>query len=513
MRSSRRSVTLVGSLSGVPLTMSLGTHFALSFLIGLGGPPGPDLDWSRSFLATRLRPTMIAVAAIAAALTLLVVVIPSAAFAYRAPEGHVVVETAAALVSLLVAFVVLGRFLQGGRLVDLLLGVALAVIGLSNLAFAVMPAAAGHAFAHWATWAAAAARLAGAVLFCAAAFAPDRTVRSRQRAVGWGMAATVVLVTAIGLAFGAVGDMLPLGIDPELSPTSPGHPRVVGSPGVLAIQLSLMVLFAAAAVGFAQRAERSGDRLMAWFALGSVVYAFAGLNYFLFPSLVSQWVYVGDFLRLAFFLILLLGVASEIRRYQQSLADAAALEERRRLARELHDGLAQELAFIATQSRWLSRQPDGTGQMDPLVVAAERALDESRSAISALTRPLDEPLDAALAQAAEDVAGRVGVRLRLDLHEGIEVPASTREALVRIVREAVSNTARHGRASTVTVQLSGGAGVTVSVGDDGIGFDPAERDGDGFGLTSMRERARAMGGELSVTSAPGAGTRIEVVIP
>jgi signal transduction histidine kinase len=274
-----------------------------------------------------------------------------------------------------------------------------------------------------------------------------------------------------------------------------------------------MALFAAAAVGLAQRAERGGDRLMAWFAVGSVVYAFAGLNYFLFPSLVSQWVYVGDFLRLAFVVILLLGVASEIRRYQESLADTAALEERRRLARELHDGLAQELAFIATQSRWLSRHSDESGQMDPLVVAAERALDESRSAISALTRPLDEPLDAALAQAAEDVAGRVGVRLRLELDEGIDVPASTREALVRIVREAVSNTARHGQASTVTVQLSGGPGVTVRVGDDGIGFDPAERDRDGFGLTSMRERARALGGELSVTSAPGDGTRIEVVIP
>jgi signal transduction histidine kinase len=252
---------------------------------------------------------------------------------------------------------------------------------------------------------------------------------------------------------------------------------------------------------------------MGWFALGAVLYAFAGLNYFLFPSLVSQWVYLGDFLRLAFFVVLLLGAAGEIQRYQRGLADAAALEERRRLARELHDGLAQELAFIATQSRWLSRQVDAPGQMEALVVAAERALDESRSAISALTRPLDEPLDAAVAQAAEDVAGRVGVRLRLELDEGIEVPPSTREALVRIVREGVTNTARHGNASYVTVQLSGGRGVRLSVGDDGIGFDPAERAGAGFGLTSMRERARALGGELSISSAPGAGTTIEVVIP
>jgi signal transduction histidine kinase len=451
---------------------------------------------------------MIATAAIAAALTLFVSLVPSA-LAYRAPEGHVAIETAASLVSLLVAFIMLGRFLSGGRLVDLLAAAALSVIGLSNLFFAVAPAAAGHPLSHWGAWSSVIGRLAGSVIFGVAAFVPDRVLRERRRSARRVAAACAALLAAIGLGFAFAGSMLPLGIDPELSP----RPRIVGAPGVLVTQLLLMAVYAVAAVGYARRAERTGDRLMGWFALGAVVYAFAGLNYFLFPSLVSPWVYVGDFLRLAFFVVLLLGAASEIQRYQRRLADAAALEERRRLARELHDGLAQELAFIATQSRWLARQDGAPNQMDPLVVAAERALDESRSAISALTRPLDEPLDAALAQAAEDVAGRVGVRLRLDLDEGIEVPVAMREGLVRIVREAVTNTARHGNASFVTVQLSGSAGVRLSVGDDGIGFDPAERDGRGFGLTSMRERARALGGDLSITSAPGAGTTIEVVIP
>jgi signal transduction histidine kinase len=451
---------------------------------------------------------MITIAAVAAALTLIVSLVPSA-LAYRAPEGHVAIETAAALVSLLVAFIMLGRFLRGGRLVDLLLAAALGVIGVSNLFFAVAPAAAGHPFSHWGAWASTVGRLAGSLIFGVAAFLPDRDVRARQRSALRVAAACAALLAAIGIGFALAGPMLPLGIDPELSP----RPRVVGAPGVLVAQLMLMAVYAAAAIGYARLAERTGDGLMGWFALGAVVYAFAGLNYFLFPSLVSEWVYVGDFLRLAFFVVLLLGAAGEIQRYQGRLADAAALEERRRLARELHDGLAQELAFIATQSRWLSRQDGAPVQMDPLVVAAERALDESRSAISALTRPLDDPLDAALAQAAEDVAGRVGVRLRLELDEGIEVPASMREGLVRIVREAVTNTARHGQASSVTVQLSGGSGVRLSVGDNGIGFDPAERDGRGFGLTSMRERARALGGELTISSAPGAGTTIEVVIP
>ena len=450
---------------------------------------------------------MIAIAAAAAALTLVVSILPSA-LAYHAPQGHVPIETAAALVSLSVAFIVAGRFVIAALLSDLLLASALALIGLANLCFAVVPAAAGHQFPHWTAWAATASRLVGAVIFCAAAYVPERAVRDPGRAAARAVGAGVGALVAIGLLFALAEPNLSLGVDPARPPAD--SDLATGAPGVLGIQLAGMFLYAAAAFGWARRAPR--DPLAAWIAVGAVVHTFASLNYFLYPSLVSNWVYVGDFLRLAFFLVLLLGAAAEVQRYQRGLADAAALEERRRLARELHDGLAQELAFIATQSRWLSRQI-GRPEIDPLVVAAERALDESRSAISALTRPLDEPLDAALAQAAEDVANRLGVRVKLALEEGVEVTPSAREALVRIVREAVSNTVRHGDATCVTVGLSGGDGVRVSVEDDGVGFDPAERNGGGFGLTSMSERARALGGELSVSSGPGQGTRIEVVIP
>jgi NarL family two-component system sensor histidine kinase LiaS len=126
---------------------------------------------------------------------------------------------------------------------------------------------------------------------------------------------------------------------------------------------------------------------------------------------------------------------------------------------------------------------------------------------------MDEPLDNAVAQAAEEVAGRVGLKLKLSLQEGIEVPVETREALVRIVREAVSNATRHGKANTVTIALAGTDGIRLRISDDGIGFDPETRDGPGFGLTSMNERAHALGGSLNVASAPGSGTALEVVLP
>jgi signal transduction histidine kinase len=461
-------------------------------------------------LARAFRPTILATAVAAAVLTVVAYTSPLEV-AYMAPEGHIAIETAGSLISMLVAFIVMGRFLQSGRVSDLVLSAALLGLGISNLAFAVVPAALGSHLTPWMTWSRISVRLLGAVGFAFAALAPDSARIARARdAVARTIAVVAAAIAVIGLTFAFLIPDLSLGINPALSPRTSGH--VVGHAGVLVVQLAAFFLYSCSAVGFALRAERTGDRLTRWLAVASIAGAIASINYFLYPSLYTQWIYTGDFFRVLFFLILLGGAASEIQHYQRSLADTAALEERRRLARELHDGLAQELAFIATQSRYMSRHERSGDGMEQLVVAAERALDESRSAISALTGPLDAPLDDALAQAAEDVAGRVGVRLRLQLERGIEVPASTREALVRIVREAVSNTARHGKASRVTVALSGGNGVRVRIADDGIGFDTADLAGRGFGLQSMSERARALGGELHVTSTPGSGTQIEVVV-
>ncbi len=146
------------------------------------------------------------------------------------------------------------------------------------------------------------------------------------------------------------------------------------------------------------------------------------------------------------------------------------LEERRRIARELHDGLAQELAFISTQSRLL--RPAALEQS--LTSAADRALDESRRAIDALTRPLGEPVDVVVAKAAEEVATRVGARLTLDLQPGIATTHETREALRRIVREATVNATEHGHA-TPGPDLARDATApvcTCSIEDDGDGLRP-----------------------------------------
>jgi signal transduction histidine kinase len=144
-----------------------------------------------------------------------------------------------------------------------------------------------------------------------------------------------------------------------------------------------------------------------------------------------------------------------------------------------------------------------------VATAAERALDESRRAISALSSETPETFEAAVAQAAEDVAHRVGVRVRLALESGVVMPAPEVEDVLRIVREAVTNAARHGEADEVRIALQRGDESVLRITDNGRGFAPSDN-GHGFGLTTMRERAARIGGTVSVDSMPGRGTTVEL---
>ena len=129
-----------------------------------------------------------------------------------------------------------------------------------------------------------------------------------------------------------------------------------------------------------------------------------------------------------------------------------------------------------------------------------------------MAAPSGQPFEVALAEAVTDVAERYHVELDLDLTCDIRLSAARREALVRIACEAVTNAARHSGADLVNLGLErDGSGVRLWVSDKGHGFDTAAPGG-GFGLTSMRERAHSVGGELLVSSAPGHGSQVEVAI-
>ncbi len=451
----------------------------------------------------------------AVAFTLIVSVTSLVSFAYRSPELHVAVETAAALISLLAAQLVYGRFRRSLDRKDLLLTSALVLFAGSNLFFSAIPALADAGSSTFATWAPSLSGTLAAAAIAAAAFIAPRAVRRPAEAVRRALLLCLIALGAIALFTVLARGWLPEAIAPDLSPDAGTRPRIVGDPFVLGLQIVVMVLFAAAAVGFTRAAELSRDPLILWFAIGTALAAFARLNYFLFPSRYSEYFYTGDVLRLGFFVALFVGGAYEIRAAQRELERSAVLSERRRLAREIHDGMAQDLAFIVQQADALGGRNGESQPMADIATAARRALDESREAIAALVRPTDEPLEQALARVAEEAAGRLGTQVQSRAVPGLELAAPAREALLRIVGEAVTNAARHGRAEHISVELTERPELLVRVVDDGVGFDPAslEQMSGRHGIVGMRERAEEIGGALEVRSQPGKGTEIVVVLP
>ncbi len=201
-----------------------------------------------------------------------------------------------------------------------------------------------------------------------------------------------------------------------------------------------------------------------------------------------------------------------IQRQRRATAGAIA-DERRRIARDLHDGLAQELAYIKMETaRMAVLHPEGRAAR--VATAAQKALDESRGAITALRGDDNGSFADELSEVAEGLAGRAGAQVKLRVERDLEVQSEMRDALLRIAREAITNGVRHGHATEVALELSDRDGLRMAVRDNGGGFAPGGSRGRGsFGLTSMRERAVALGGNLNVESEPGMGTMVEVNLP
>jgi signal transduction histidine kinase len=451
----------------------------------------------------------------AGAFTLIVSVTSIVNFAYRGPALHVAVETAVALISLLAAQLIYGRFRRSLDLRDVLLAGALVVFAGSNLAFSAVPAIANADPTVFTTWASTLSSILSAGALAAGAFAPSRAVRRPGVAARRTLGLSGLALGVIALGTALASDWLPLAIAPDLSPDAGTRPRIIGDPAVLGLQLVAMGLLAAAAVGFGRAAERTHDPLITWFAIGATLGAFARLNYFLFPSRYSEYFYTGDALRLGFFVALLVGGAHEIRIGQRALEQAAVLDERRRLAREIHDGMAQDLAFIVQQAEVQGGREGAPAAMANIATASRRALAESRGVIAALVRPTDEPLEQELRRVADEAAGRWGTRVDSCAVAGLELAAPTREALLRIVGEAVSNAARHAKAQHIRVELSEQPQLHVCITDDGVGFDPVwlEQQSGRHGIVGMRERAEQIGGQLCMQSRPGEGTEILVMLP
>ena len=215
-------------------------------------------------------------------------------------------------------------------------------------------------------------------------------------------------------------------------------------------------------------------------------------------------------------------LAIENARLYQRAAAAAALEERQRLARELHDSVSQALYGIAlgarTARRRLGDSPPAqiAEPLDYVLSLAEAGLTEMRALIFEL-RPesiATEGLVAAISRQVAATQARYGITVEASLCDEPGLPIATKETVYRIAQESLHNTVKHARATRVDLSLAcDGAALTLHIRDDGQGFDP---DGDfpgHLGLRSMRERAQGIRATLHIESAPGSGTAITLVIP
>ena len=441
----------------------------------------------------------------AASTTGIAVLVPAVHFAYRQPGLHIALESVAGVVSLVAAFLVLGRFHLSGRLDALVLCQGLLLIAVCNLFLGALPQAlrvgSEPGAIRFSSWAALCGRLIGDLLIAGSAFVPAREVRRDRRSWQFlALGGTAALFAAIVAVTLNLSDSLPKPV--SALPGMAIRPRLEAEPAVLVAQLVTLTAFAIGAVGFVRRSRRFGDPILRYLAVATTLGAFARLNYLMYPSLYSSWVYFGDIFRLLSYITLLVGAFHQIARYWQ---ETAALSERRRIARDVHDGVAQELAYVVREAKRL-------GLPRELLAAAERGLDESRQAIAMLRRPIEESFDELLHHATEDLAARFRSSISIDVPHGLRLPAQVSHTLAKITREAVANATGHGNARHVRITVMNGRGLRLTVEDDGVGFDTSRLSKRGFGLITMRERAESVGARLAVRSAPGLGSAVEVVL-
>lgn len=212
--------------------------------------------------------------------------------------------------------------------------------------------------------------------------------------------------------------------------------------------------------------------------------------------------------------------ALESARLREHAQEAAVMEERHRLARELHDSITQYLYSLTLLTRgWQRKLREASGDevaywLERAGSIANQALKEMRLLLYNL-RPHtleQDGLVGALRRRLEAVEGRVEIKTLLQVDEDLEIPAWIESELYGIAQEALNNILKHAEATRVEIHLRKQTGaVVLEISDNGNGFNPAALGEDGrLGITSMRERAKKLGSQLVIDSRAGKGTRVKV---
>jgi signal transduction histidine kinase len=446
-----------------------------------------------------LRDEVLLLGLLGAALALFVAY-PTLRSTYDLPQARLVLDTAVTLAGAIVAVLAGVRFAVEGRRLDLLLCGGFATAAMTNLAFSIGPVLGGHPLQRGEAWAGVGGRLFAAILIAAAPFSFGR-LAGRGRALAQ-MLATVVVALAIvwGLSRSAGAALPPLAADVHSD-----------QPFLLTAALAAEALFSLAAlVGFGLRLRSGGQDLYRWLALAVTLKLFAELHYVFTPFVSSRFVSQGDFLRLLSYSVLLVGVWRAI---QHAEFGRAVAEERARVAREIHDGLAQYLFAVSTHASLLENGTAAPETIANLKEAAAAAQQEARFAVLALSSAGGTaPFDAALQRYIEFLTADGALEVDLEIDKKIRLAPDEQIEVFRIVQEGLANARKHAGAQRAEVRIAEHAGQRiVTVTDDGAGFDD-EVVRAGQGLKNMRARTATIGGGFRLRSAPGRGTALEVVL-
>jgi signal transduction histidine kinase len=412
------------------------------------------------------------------------------------PQLGLVLQTIMAFAGGIIALLAGIRFAVEGRRLDLLLSTGFFVASLSIAAFAIAPGVDGSPAHRSEQWAGVIGRLLAWTLI---AIAPFVRGRSGPRALANAIVAASLALALVWFALHSAVHTLP-----AIDPHSDTPFLLTGSRAAQAL-LNLLVL-----VGFGKRFYERREDLDRWLALGATLMLFASLHYIFTPVLAPTAVTRGDALRLLAYGLLLVGAWRAI-----SFAEfgRAVAEERARVAREIHDGLAQYLFAVSTHATMLQRGAPQEETLAKLKEAADAAQQEARFAILALsTAAGNAPFDAALRRYVEFLTADGRLEVDVEIDPNVRLAPDEQIEVFRIVQEGLANVRKHANATRAEVVIGMRADERfVSVRDDGEGFD-GQATAAGQGLRNIRQRTKTIDGGFTLSSRPGFGTALEVVL-
>jgi signal transduction histidine kinase len=475
--------------------------------------------------------------------TALVVAAPAVAPAVFNDRLDLAIHTAAALVAFAVAALNWSRGRVSRDAAALLRGSAFAVLGLLNAlnlgvlllgadaAVGASPAEPGQL----PLVAGVVARGTSAVLLVVGGVLALRPFTPSTRPAVMLVAPAALVGIAIGVAALAQDRLPQLASEAALDELVqvPAMPLTPGSAPALVLAQGMIGAAFLAAAALAHRSFRGSGRTGdAMLAAGMLIAAVSQVHGAIHPGSYASQVTTGDLLRLAFYTVLLIGIVAdsrddlrelraagvEIQRLGDAQVAAAKVEERAHIAREIHDGMAQDLWYAKLKQGRLAQlvRADGETRVlsDEVASAIDAALAEARRAVVAL-RPDSAPgdLPEMIGRQVDDFADRFAILAEMTTDGPVpDVGPKVQAEVLRIVQEALTNVRKHADATVVRVGVVTDEDLRITIADNGRGFRP-EVDTGGFGLESMRQRAALMGATLSISSEPRDGTRIELVLP